>query len=122
MPVLNVNKYPMNLHDLTVNQLKRAAAIKEQIENLHKELRAIVGAPAMSGAAPKKNRTMSASVKRKIAAAQKARWANLRRAKSAALSVKPAAKAKKKSMSPAAKAKLSAKLKAFWAAKKAGKK
>ena len=105
----------MNLHDLTVNQLKRAAAIKEQIENLNKELRAILGAPAISGAAPKRNRAMSASVKRKIAAAQKARWAKIH-------GVKPAAKAKKKRMSPAAKAKLSAKLKAYWAAKKAGKK
>ena len=105
----------MNLHDLTVNQLKRAAAIKEQIANLNKELRTILGAPAISGAAPKKNRTMSASVKRKIAAAQKARWAKIH-------GVKPAAKAKKKRMSPAARAKLSAKLKAYWAAKKAGKK
>ncbi|MBI1995821.1 MAG: hypothetical protein HYS66_05075 [Deltaproteobacteria bacterium] len=112
----------MNLHDLTVNQLKRAAAIKERIEALNKELRAILGTPAKSGAAPKKKRTMSASVKRKIAAAQKARWANLRRAKSAARSAKPAAKAKKKTVSPATKAKLSAKLKAYWAAKKAGKK
>jgi hypothetical protein len=64
---------------------------------------------------------MSASVKRKIAAAQKTRWANLRRAKPAARSAKPAAKAKKK-VSSATKAKLSAKLKAYWAAKKAGKK
>ena len=112
----------MNLLELTVNQLKRAAAIKEQIENLNRELRAILGAPAMSEAAPKKNRTMSASVKRKIAAAQKARWARIQGGKPAALSVKPAAKAKKKRMSPAAKAKLSAKLKAYWAAKKAVKK
>ena len=112
----------MNLHDLTISQLKRAAAIKEQIEALNKELRAILGASAASGAAPKKKRTMSASVKRKIAAAQKTRWANLRRAKPATLSVKPAATAKKKTMSPAARAKMSAKLKAFWAAKKAGKK
>jgi len=111
----------MNLHDLTVNQLKQAAAIKEQIEALNKELRTILGSPAISAAAPKKKRTMSASVKRKIAAAQKTRWANLRRAKPAALSVKPAATAKKK-VSPATKAKLSAKLKAYWAAKKAGKK
>jgi len=111
----------MNLHDLTINQLKRAAAIKERIEALNKELRSILGTPATSGAAPKKKRTMSASVKRKIAAAQKARWANLRRAKSVAFSAKPAVKAKKK-VSPATKAKLSAKLKAFWAAKKAGKK
>ena len=111
----------MNLLDLTVNQLKRAAAIKEQIEALNKELRSLLGAPAESGAAPKKKRTMSASVKRKIAAAQKTRWASLRQAKPATLPVKPAVKAKKK-VSPATKAKLSAKLKAFWAAKKAGKK
>ena len=113
---------PMNIFDLTITQLKRAAAIKEQIEALNKELRAILSAPAISGAAPKRNGAMSAAVKRKIAATQKARWANLRRAKSAALSDKPAATAKKKTMSPADRAKLSAKLKAYWAAKKAGKK
>ena len=111
----------MNLLDLTVAQLKRAAAIKEQIEALNKELRAILGAPAIPGAAPKRNGAMSASVKKKIAASQKTRWANLRRAKSAALSIKLAAKSKKK-VSSATKAKLSAKLKAYWAAKKAGKK
>ena len=112
----------MNLHDLTINQLKRAAAIKERIEALNKELRSILGASANPGAAPKKKRTMSASVKRKIAAAQKTRWANLRRAKPATLPVKPAATAKKKTVSLATKAKLSAMLKAYWAAKKAGKK
>ena len=112
----------MNLFDLTITQLNRAAAIKGQIEGLNKELRSILGASTKSGAAAKKTQTMSASVKKKIAATQKARWANLRRAKPATQSVKPAAKAKKKSLSPAARAKLSAKLKAFWAAKKAGKK
>ena len=112
----------MNLFDLTINQLKRATAIKEQIEGLNKELRSILGVSAKSGTASKNRRTMSAAVKKKIAAAQKARWVNLRRAKSATRSVKPAAKAKKKTMSPAARAKLSAKLKAYWAAKKAGKK
>jgi hypothetical protein len=112
----------MNLFDLTPAQLKRAASIKEQIEGLHKKLRAILGAPITSAAAPKRNRAMSASVKKKIAATQKARWANLRRAKPVTSSVKPTAKAKKKTMSPAARAKLSAKLKAYWAAKKAGKK
>ena len=109
----------MNIYDLTTNQLKRAVAIKEQIERLNKELRSIFGAPTNSRAASKKNQTMSASTKKKIAAAQKVRWANLRRAK-ATRSVKPAAK--KKRMSPAARQKLSTKLKAYWAAKKAGKK
>jgi len=112
----------MNPIDFTVNQLKRAAAIRERIEALNKDLRGILGTSATSGAAPKKKRTMSASVKRKIAAAQKTRWANLRRAKSATRSVKHAKKAKKKTMSRATKAKLSAKLKAYWAVKKAGKK
>jgi hypothetical protein len=112
----------MNILDLTINQLKRAAAIKEQIEDLNKELRSILAAPATSGPAPKKKRAMSASAKQNIAAAQRARWAKVRGTKPAAPSVKAAAKAKKKTMSPAAKAKLSAKLKAYWAARKAGKK
>jgi chromosome segregation ATPase len=112
----------MNPLDLTVNQLRRAAAIKEQIEALNRELRAILGAPSTTRAAPKKKRTMSAAAKKQLAAARKARWANLRRANPATQSVKPVAKAKKKTVSPATKAKLSAKLKAHWAAKKAGKK
>src|SRR6058998_336367 len=112
----------MNLFDLTVSQLKRAAAIKEQIEDLNKELRSILSGSAKSGAAPKNKRIMSAATKRKIAAAQKRRLANLRRAKPATQSVKPAAKAKKKAFSSATRAKLSAKLKAYWAAKKSGKK
>src|SRR5437762_12676594 len=105
----------MNIYNLTVNQLKRAAVIKEGIEKLNKELRGILGAPGSSRAAPRKNNTMSASIKKKIAATQKARWAKLRRAK-ARRSPKPAAKAKTKRMAPAARAKLSAKLKAYWAA------
>ena len=105
----------MNPLDLTVNQLKRAAAIKEQIDALNKELHGILGAPTRD--APKKKRTMSAAAKKQLAAAQKARWAHLRRA-SPAQSGKPAAKAKKKTVSRATKAKLSAKLKAYWAAKK----
>jgi hypothetical protein len=111
----------MNIYDLTTNQLKRAVAIKQQIERLNKGLRALLSGPSKSRTAPKKNRAMSASIKKKIAAAQKARWANLR-PKSATRSVKPAGKAKKKTVGTATRAKLSAKLKAYWAAKKAGKK
>ncbi|SRR6266545_129555 len=109
--------HSMNPLDLTVNQLKRAAAVKEQIEALNKELRGILGAPATTRAAPKKKRTMTAAMKKQLAAARKARWANLRRA-NPATPVKRASKAKKKTVSPATKAKLSAKLKAYWAAKK----
>jgi len=106
----------MNIFDFTPEQLKRAASIKEQIDGLNKQLRGILGAPATSRAAPTRNRSMSASVKNKIAATQKARWARLRRTKSATASAKPAAK--KTVISTATRAKLSAKLKAYWAAKK----
>jgi hypothetical protein len=112
----------MNPIDLSVNQLKRAAAIKEQIERLNSELSSILVGSTKSAAAPKKKRSMSAAVKKKIAATQRARWTKLRRAKRSVPSVKPAAKAKKKAFSAATRAKLSAKLKAYWAAKRAGKK
>ena len=57
---------------------------------------------------------MSAAVKKKIAATQKARWAKVRASKPA--SAKPAAR--KTVISTATRAKLSTKLKAYWAAKK----
>jgi hypothetical protein len=69
----------MDIYDLTGNQFKRAAAIKERIEALNRELRGILGASARSGAAPARKRRMSAAVRRKIAAAQKARWVKMRR-------------------------------------------
>jgi hypothetical protein len=112
----------MDIYDLTINQLKRAAAIKQDIEALNRELRGILGGRAITRPARKKSQNMSAAVKKKIAAAQRARWASLRRANSATRSGNPAPKAKKKAFSSATRAKLSAKLKAYWAAKRAGKK
>lgn len=108
----------MNLFDLSPNQLKRAAAIKEQIDRLNAELRRILGASNNSHPAQGKSRTMSAAAKRKIAAAQKARWANFRRGKS---DKSTSGRASKNAKSPATRAKLSAKMKAYWAAKRAGK-
>ena len=89
---------------------------------MNKELGAILGTPSKAGAGLTKKRNMSASVRRKIAATQKARWASLRRGKPATRSVKPAPKARKTTVSAATRAKLSAKLRAYWAAKKAAKK
>ena len=106
----------MNLLDLTSQQLKRAAAIKDKIAVLNKELAKILG---VSADRSNNHRTMSVAGKKKIAAAQKARWAKIRNARSARPSTKPA---KKKTMSAAAKAKVSTKMKAYWAAKKARKK
>ena len=106
----------MNLFDLTITQLKRATAIKEEIDKLNKELGSILSGSPRSGAAPTKKPTMSAAVKKKIAATQKARWAKVRSSKPATVSARPAAK--KTVISTATRAKLSAKLKAYWAAKK----
>ena len=110
----------MDLLDLTPQQLMRAASIKEHIAALNKELTNILGISS-DGAAATNGRPMSAAAKRKIAAAQKARWAKLRRAKPAARSVKSAAKPNKKTFSATTRAKLSTKLKAYWAKKKSGK-
>jgi hypothetical protein len=71
----------MNITDVTSQQLKRAAAIKEKLDALNRELRSLLDGSSSNGAASGKKRTMSAAVRRKIAAAQKARWAKLRRAK-----------------------------------------
>jgi hypothetical protein len=73
----------MNIHDLTVNQLKRAAAIKEQIQNLNNELDAILGAPDGSRAGRRRKRILSAAARKRIATAQRARWAKIRKTKPA---------------------------------------
>jgi hypothetical protein len=112
----------MDIYDLTINELQRAVAIKEQIEALNGELRGIFGVSSDSAAASQKKSAMSAAVKRKIAATQKARWARIRQAKLAMGSSSPGSAAKKKAFSRATRAKLSRKLKAYWAAKRAGKK
>jgi hypothetical protein len=108
----------MNPLDLTVNQLKRAAAIKEQIENLNKQLSGILGGSEESGTAPRKRRTISPSGRRNIAAAQRARWARVQ-AETSTSSGRSSAPAKKRRMSRAAKAKLAARMRAYWKAKKA---
>lgn len=112
----------MNPLDLTPEQFKRAASIKEQIDRLNKELAGIFKDSASSQSTSVKMRTMSAAARRKIAAIQKARWAKFRDAKSAKRSAQSTMTAKKKRMSSVARAKLSAKLKAYWRAKKSSKK
>jgi hypothetical protein len=114
----------ISLSSLTSNQLKRAAAIQEQIEALHDELNGLLGGSAPAAvsaavAAPKAGRKkISAAGIARIKAAQKLRWAKVKAAKPAASAAK-----KTKKMSPAARAKIAAVAKARWAAiKAAGKK
>jgi hypothetical protein len=110
-----------SISNLSVQQLRKAAALKEKIQSLEKELGRLLGStatPAASAAPNKKKFKMSAAAKAKISAAAKARWAKIKGKKTAA---KSPAKGKRK-MSAAAKAKLSAKMKTLWAARKAAKK
>ena len=68
-----------SLANLSPQQLRRAAEVKERIEALQRELGRIVGAtlttpPSAAGAAQKRG-GMSAAARARIAAAQRARWA-----------------------------------------------
>ena len=114
-----------SISNLSVQQLRKAATLKERIQALEKELNQLLGSTVASvaGPAPKKKKfKMSASAKAKISAAAKLRWAKIKGATPAkTVTAKPAKKGKGK-MSPAVKAKLSAKMKALWAARKAAKK
>jgi hypothetical protein len=114
--------------DLSVQQLLQAADLKEKIAGLENELNQLLGSSAKTGSAsgatkaPKKRGGMSAAGKAKIAAAQKARWAKVKAAKSA---VKPAATpAKAAVVAKLAKKKfvMSAAAKARWAKLRATKK
>ena len=117
----------MNISDLTVTQLLRAAALKEELENLQKELASILETPAASPApadapqaTPKKKKgKLSAAGLASIRAAQKARWAKI---KGPAQPAAVPTKQKKFTMSAAAKAAISKAAKARWAKIKAANK
>jgi hypothetical protein len=98
----------MNLLDLTSSQLKQAAAIKDQIEALNRQLRNLLDGSGRASAPARKTATRTAGKNNS--------------AKPASLSTKTNYKPAKKAFSAATRAKLSAKLKAYWAAKRAGKK
>ena len=101
----------MNLLSFSVAQLKRAITIKEQIESLESELAGLV-APVKVTTPPAKKKVISRSARAKTSAAQTARWAKLKDAKT------PAAPKKKRKLSPQGRANIVAAVKARWAAKK----
>jgi hypothetical protein len=103
-----------NLSNVSVRDLKKAIKIKSKLEILQAQLDAILGGsgPASSASTPKSG--MSAAGRKRIAAAQKKRWANLN-------GKKRGPKGKRK-MSAAGRARISAAAKRRWkAAKAAGK-
>ena len=72
---------------LSPKQLRQAAALKEKIVGLQKQLEQLSGSSAVSGGAPahlRKKRKLSPAARAKIVAAQKARWAKYNAAKKAA--------------------------------------
>ena len=109
-----------SFQDLTTAQLKQALQMREQIESLQQKLNALLGGTSPTSSAPTKGkRTFSAATRKKMAAAQQARYAKLKEAPSKAVAPVNAA-FKKKVMSPEAKAKIAAAMKARWAAKRQG--
>ena len=106
-----------SLINLSAQQLRRAAGIKDKIDGLQDKLNRILGATTENQKAPRKKRKMSRAARAKIAAAQKARWA---KAKGNVSGVQPTKG--KRTMSAAARKKISAAAKARWAKIKAAKK
>jgi hypothetical protein len=80
------NIHTMNsFSNLSVEQLRKAADLKDEIAGLENELSQLLGLAAEPNATktPKtsKKRGMSAAGRARVAAAQKARWAKIRAAK-----------------------------------------
>jgi hypothetical protein len=108
--------------------------LRQEVSRIEQAIAALVGLssqPARRGRPPKvtarveaggrKRRTMSASARAKIAAAQRARWAK-QKGQAVPKKVAPAQKktAGRKPMSAAMRKKLSAMMKARWAARRKG--
>jgi hypothetical protein len=72
-----------SLTSLTVSQLKRAVAIKQQIARLERQLGALLGTDGASpaGKTRRGRRKMSPEARARIAAAARARWARQRAAR-----------------------------------------
>ena len=107
----------MNLIDVSTEQLRRALNIKEQIESLEQQLTSLLSGSAriQSSTNPsirgkRRRRTMSASARARIAAAQRARWAKVK--KNGASGANPR---KRRKMSAAGRARIIAATKARWA-------
>jgi hypothetical protein len=104
------------LSHLSLDLLRRAVGIREQMDALERELAGIIGSPAAPSVRRGGRRTMSPAARAKIAAAQRRRWAKQRRI--SAYSAAPARRGRRR-MSAAARARISAAAKARWARAKA---
>jgi len=105
-----------SIANLSSSQLLHASAIREKMEKLETELNAILGTEIAESpyAGSRPRRKMSMAGRRRIAAAQKARWA-----KRKATTTGNAPKKARRKFSAAARAKIAAAAKARWAKAKA---
>lgn len=99
---------PPMISNLSAEQLRRAASLKDQIESLQSELDSLLGSSAATTSTGKGG--MSVAGKARIALAQKARWAKLKG--------KGASKGRRK-MNAVARAKIAAAARARWKKAKA---
>jgi hypothetical protein len=105
------------LSDISVQNLKRAIKIKAKLEVLQAQLDGILGGSGPASSASPVKRGMSAAGRKRIASAQRKRWAKLKGKGVASSGKKP-----RRKMSPAARARIAASAKLRWAkAKAAGK-
>ena len=104
-----------SLNSLSVAQLRKAVAIKEQIEQLETQLASVFVETTMPEVAGKKRRRMSAAGRARMAAAARARWAKIKDTQASPTK-------KRRKMSAEGRARISAAAKARWKkAKAAGK-
>lgn len=111
----------MNLHTLSVEVLKEAIAIKEQIVALEQKLAKLTKGEIASIETfiQKERKKMSPAARVKIGAAAKARWAKVKTTVKADANVVVASvKKAKRKLSPEGRAKIVAALKKRWAEKK----
>ena len=107
-----------------IAKLEEALNLRKQIDSLQKRMSALMGGNSAPSSAPAKSRgrrKMSAAARAKIGAAQRARWAKVK--KSSGPNAEPAPKkakraGKKGGITPAGRAKLAAAMRARWAARK----
>ena len=71
------------IQDLTVSKLRRVVALKEQIEELQRELDSIISTSEVLAPVVRRKRRMSAAACARIGAAARARWAKYRRVRRA---------------------------------------
>jgi hypothetical protein len=75
------NKNNMSITNITPKQLRRAASLKEKINKLQDELAKLLGGSATGGQPGRQKRNLSAAARKKIADAQRKRWAKYNAAK-----------------------------------------